>query len=233
MKKLTLLFIVFATIFSCSEEKKGNMIVKGKIDGLKKGTLYLQKMVDTTIVSIDSVQLFGENNFILSDDVDSPQMYYLTYSGGPNDKKLMFFGEPGEITISDNIEEFGFKPTISGSVNQEVMDQFNEVNQKFKLQRLDFIKKDLEARAQKDTVAVDSLEQAYKRFVRKRFLFTTNFAIANKNTEVAPYIALSELFDANLYLLDTVNNSLTDNVKKSIYGKQLQRFVDDIKNAEK
>ena len=232
MKKLTLLFIVFATIFSCSEEKKGNMIVKGKIDGLKKGTLYLQKMVDTTIVSIDSVQLFGENNFILSDDVDSPQMYYLTYSGGPNDKKLMFFGEPGEITISDNIEEFGFKPTISGSVNQEVMDQFNEVNQKFKLQRLDFIKKDLEARAQKDTVAVDSLEQAYKRFVRKRFLFTTNFAIANKNTEVAPYIALSELFDANLYLLDTVNNSLTDNVKKSTYGKQLQRFIDDIKKAE-
>ena len=208
------------------------MLVKGQISGLKKGTLYLQKMIDTTIISIDSVQLFGDNNFELSDDVDSPEMYYLTYAGGPKDKKLMFFGEPGEITIQDDIEEFGFEPKVSGSKNQEILDKFNEVNQKFKMQRLDFIKKDYEARATKNDFAVDSLEQAYKKFVKKRFLFTTNFAIANKDSEVAPYLALSELFDANLYLLDTINNSLTSKAKSSTYGKQLQKFIDDVKASE-
>ena len=231
MKKLLQLFVILTLLFSCSE-KKGNMIVKGQISGLKKGTLYLQKMIDTAIVSIDSVQLFGDNNFELSDDVRSPQMYYLTYTGGPKDKKIMFFGEEGEITIKDNIEEFGFQPKITGSANQEILDEFNEINQKFKMQRLDFIKQDIEARNLNNSVAVDSLEKAYKKFVRRRFLFTTNFAIANKDSEVAPYLALSELFDANLYLLDTINNSLTGKNKSSIYGKQLQRFIDEVKLSE-
>ena len=232
MRKLIQLFIVITFIFSCTQNK-GNMIVTGKIDGLKKGTLYLQKMIDTTLVSVDSVQLFGNNNFELSDNVTSPEMYYLSYTGAVKNKKLMFFGEKGEINIDDNIEEFGFKPTVTGSKNQELMDKFNEVNHKFKMQRLDFIKRDYEARAANNTKTVDSLEKAYKRFVKRRFLYTTNFAIANNNHEVAPYIALSELFDANLYLLDTVNNSLTDDIKKSTYGKELQKFIDDIKSEEK
>lgn len=208
------------------------MIVKGQIKGLKKGTLYLQKMVDTAIVSVDSIKLFGDNNFLLSDNVTSPEMYYLSYKGDIKDKKLMFFGEEGEITVNDNIEQFGFKPKITGSKNQEVMDKFTDINQNFKLQRLNFIKLDFEARSAKDDKAIDSLEKAYKRLVRKRFLFTTNFAIANKDTEAAPYIALSELFDANIYLLDTINNSLTDRAKKSMYGKRLQKFVSDVKQKE-
>lgn len=231
MKKLVTLLALSIILFSCGEEK-GNMIVKGQIKGLKKGTLYLQKMVDTTIVSVDSIQLFGENNFLLSDDVMSPEMYYLSYKGDVKLKKLMFFGEKGEITINDNIEQFGFKPQITGSKNQEVISKFNEINQNFKMRRLDFIKKDFEARATEDKEKADSLAKAYKRMVRKRFLFTTNYAIANNDSEAAPYIALSELFDANIYLLDTINNSLTNRIKGSLYGKRLQKFITDVKTKE-
>ena len=233
MKKLIPFVLIIALAFSCGKSAKGNMIVKGEISGLKKGTLYLQKLIDTTLITVDSIQLFGKNSFELSDNVSSPEVYYLTYNGGPESKKILFFGEAGAISINDNIEEFGFKPVISGSKSQEILNKFNETNQKFKLQRLDFIKKDIEARAINNDLAVDSLEKAYKNFVRKRFLYTTNFAIANKDSEVAPYIAISELFDANLYLLDTVNNSLTDKVKSSTYGKHLQRYIDDIKASDK
>jgi hypothetical protein len=230
--KRFLAVLVFAIVaFSCSKEK-GNMVVKGQIKGLKKGTLYLQKMQDTLLVSVDSVQLFGNDKFLLSDNVESPVMYYLTFDGNTQEKKLMFFGEPGEITINDNVEEFGWKPEILGSKNQEVMDKFNEVNQQFKLKRLDFITKDIEARKKEDQAAVDSLEKAYSKMVRRRFLFTTNYAVNNGDSEAAPYIALSELFDANLYLLDTINNSLTDKVKNSNYGKRLQKFIDDVKAKE-
>ena len=231
MKKIVTLLALLFIIFSCSKEK-GNMIVKGKIKGLKKGTIYLQKLIDTTIVSVDSVQLFGDNNFILSDNVTSPVMYYLSYKGDVSTKKLMFFGEQGEIKITDNIEQFGFKPEITGSKNQEVINKFNNINQKFKMKRLDFIKQDFEAQSTKNKIAADSLAKAYKKMVRNRFLFTTNFAIANNDSEAAPYIALAELFDANIYLLDTINNSLTDRVKNSIYGKRLQNFVSDVKSKE-
>ncbi|MDY0781069.1 DUF4369 domain-containing protein [Tenacibaculum sp. IB213877] len=232
MKRFIAVLVFAVVAFSCSKEK-GNMVVKGQIKGLKKGTLYLQKMNDTLLVSVDSVKLFGDDKFLLSDNVESPVMYYLTFDGNTQEKKIMFFGEPGEITINDNVEEFGWKPGISGSKNQEVMDKFNEINQQFKLKRLDFIAKDMEARAKKDTAAMDSLEKEYKKMVRRRFLFTTNFAVANPDTEAAPYIALSELFDANLYLLDTINNSLTSRVKSSDYGMRLQKFIDDVKAQEK
>lgn len=231
MKRFISILILSIIVLACSKEK-GNMIVKGQIKGLKKGILYLQKMKDTTIVSVDSVTVFGENTFTLTDNVKSPVIYYLTFSGNSKEKKLMFFGEKGEITINDNIEEFGWKPQIIGSKNQEVMNKFNKINQKFKLERLDFIAKDIEARAKKDTAEITRLEKEYKKMIRRKFLFTTNFAINNNDTEAAPYIALSELFDANIFLLDTINNSLTKKIKNSFYGKQLNKFVINVKTSE-
>ncbi|GFD81134.1 hypothetical protein KUL118_39960 [Tenacibaculum sp. KUL118] len=208
------------------------MVVKGQIKGLKKGTLYLQKMKDTLLVSVDSMALLGDDKFILTDNVESPVIYYLTFDGNTTDKHIMFFGEEGEITINDKVEEFGFKPEIKGSKNQEVMDEYRKINQRFMEQRLDFVKKEVEARQAQDEVQLEQVEADYKKMVRRRFLFSTNFAIANADSEAAPYIALSELYDANIQLLDTINNSLTDKVKNSEYGKRLQKFVDDIKTKE-
>ena len=232
MKKIIAILAFSILAFACSSKKEGNMVVKGQIKGLKKGTLYLQKMNDTILVSVDSVALLGSDKFTLTDDVISPVMYYLTFNGNTKDKRIMFFGEKGEITINDKLEEFGFKPEIKGSKNQDVMAKFHEIDTKFKDQRLDFIKKDFEARAAKDSVLIKKLEGDYKKMMRRRFLFSTNFAIANADNEAAPYIALSELFDANIMLLDTINNSLSDKVKNSNYGKRLQKFVSQIKKKE-
>lgn len=232
MKKIIALFAIALVAFACSSKKEGNMVVKGQIKGLKKGTLYLQKMKDTLLVSVDSMALLGDDKFILTDNVESPVIYYLTFDGNTTDKHIMFFGEEGEITINDKIEEFGFKPEIKGSKNQEVMDEYHKINQRFIDQRLDFVKKEVEARQAQDEVQLEQVEADYKKMIRRRYLFSTNFAIANADSEAAPYIALSELYDANIQLLDTINNSLTDKVKSSEYGKRLQKFVDDIKAKE-
>lgn len=232
MKKIIALFAIALVAFACSSKKEGNMVVKGQIKGLKKGTLYLQKMKDTLLVSVDSMALLGDDKFILTDNIESPVIYYLTFDGNTTDKHIMFFGEEGEITINDKIEEFGFKPEIKGSKNQEVMDEYRKINQRFIDQRLDFVKKEVEARQAQDEVQLEQVEADYKKMIRRRYLFSTNFAIANADSEAAPYIALSELYDANIQLLDTINNSLTDKVKSSEYGKRLQKFVDDIKAKE-
>ncbi|AUC14284.1 thiol:disulfide interchange protein [Tenacibaculum sp. SZ-18] len=234
MRNIIALVLVSFITFSCSSDKKmGNMIITGQIKGLKKGTLYLQKMKDTVIVSVDSLQLLGDDRFTLTDNVDSPVMYYLTFDGNTQPKKIMFFGEKGNITIDDNVENFGVNPTITGSLNQAIMTNFNEIDNQFKSKRLDFIAKELEARSKNDTIKVDSLAKAFNQLIRRRFLFATNFAVSNSDSEVAPYIALTELYDANLYLLDTINNSLSEKVKNSDYGKRLNKFVNEIKEAEK
>jgi len=125
------------------------MVVQGQIKGLKKGTLYLQKMNDTLLVSVDSVALLGKDTFTLTDNVDSPVLYYLTFDGNTTDKRILFFGEKGTITINDKVEGFGYAPEISGSKNQAILDKYNVISKKFQNQRLEFIKKDFDAKKDK------------------------------------------------------------------------------------
>jgi hypothetical protein len=40
-------------------------------------------------------------------------------------------------------------------------------------------------------------------------LYATNFAINNKDYEVAPHVALSDIYDINLKYLDTIQKSMT------------------------
>ena len=198
MKKIIVVLVVSILMIACSSKKDGNMVVEGTIKGLKKGTLYLQKMNDTAIISIDSVNVLGDGNFRLTDNIESPIMYYLTYDGNANDKRILFFGGKGTITINDNMSTFGFSPEITGSPNQLVLDKFLKINNQFKNQRLEFIKKEFDARQSKNTDLIENLEEDYNRMIRRKYLYTTNFALSNSNSEAAAYIALTELYDACL-----------------------------------
>ena len=208
------------------------MIVQGQIKGLKKGKLYLQKMKDTLLVSVDSVALKGTDVFELKDFVESPVLYYLTFDGNTTDKRILFFGEEGTITINDNVEKFGLSPEISGSKNQEVLDKFEKVSRRFQDERLEFIKKDFEAKKAEDDELIKKVEDDYKKLVRRRVLYTANFAISNADYEAAPYIALTELYDATLPLLDTVNAAFSEKIKNSVYGKRYQEYLENIKKQE-
>ena len=232
MKKIIVVLVVSILMIACSSKKDGNMIVEGTIKGLKKGTLYLQKMNDTAIISIDSVNVLGDGNFRLTDNIESPIMYYLTYDGNANDKRILFFGGKGTITINDNMSTFGFSPEITGSPNQLVLDKFLKINNQFKNQRLEFIKKEFDARQSKNTDLIENLEEDYNRMIRRKYLYTTNFALSNSNSEAAAYIALTELYDANIKLLDTINKKLSMEVKNSIYGKRLDAYILKIKSKE-
>ncbi|MCL7753530.1 DUF4369 domain-containing protein [Polaribacter sp. Z022] len=232
MKKIITLLVLSILISACSSKKEGNMIVQGQIKGLKKGTLYLQKMKDTLLVSVDSINLLGSDKFTLTDNVTSPVLYYLTFDGNTTDKRILFFGEQGVITINDNVDKFGYTPEISGSKNQELLDKYNKVKRQFQNQRLEFVKKDFDAKKANDLDLVAQLEKDYLKLSKRRVLYTTNFALTNADSEVAPYIALTEMYDASLKMLDTVNNTLSDKVKNSDYGKRFQEYLNEIKKSE-
>ncbi|MDX6746865.1 DUF4369 domain-containing protein [Polaribacter sp. PL03] len=232
MKKIIAVLVVSILMIACSSKKDGNMIVEGNIKGLKKGTLYLQKMNDTALISVDSVTVLGDGNFRLTDNVESSVMYYLTFDAKTTEKRILFFGNKGTITINDNVDIFGFNPEIIGSKNQTVFNNFSKINNQFKNQRLEFIKKEFDATKSKDIDLIDKVQNDFNRMIRRKYLYTTNFALTNSDSEAAPYIALTELYDANIKLLDTINKSLSIDVKKSIYGKRLDKYISDIKAKE-
>ncbi len=230
MKKIGLLILAAFAVLACSKESDNTMYVKTSVKGLKKGTFYLQKQIDSAIVSVDSVHVDGSEDFVLTDEVISPEMYYLTL--GNSSKRISFFGEKDTVTIQSQLDLFAIKAKIKGSTNQELLTTFSDMQQNFNNQKLDLMKEEFEARKKRSQDSIDQVAAKLKSWQRKRYLYMTNFAVKNADYEVAPYIALTELVDANIKLLDTVNNSMSPKVRESKYGQQLVEFIDDIKKKE-
>ncbi|HHB52157.1 MAG TPA: DUF4369 domain-containing protein, partial [Saprospiraceae bacterium] len=205
--------------------------INGDIKGFTKGTVYLQKVVDTLITVIDSTDVYKNGKFSIGDSIDSPEIYYLQIKEKP-DESLLIFGEQGIVTVSSKIDKFSTAAVVKGSENHDLLTQYKEMIQKFNGKRLDLFKANFDAERAQDQATLDSLDKAYKNLIRKRYLYTANFAVKHSDKEVAPYIALTELYNANISLLDTVNNALTDRIKVSKYGRKLDRFIRVIKKNE-
>ena len=230
MKKILVIGLLFL-IVACSKEKElGNMVVQGKIKGIKKGTLYLKKMRDTLIVSVDSIRLFGKDSFTLTDNITSPEMYFLSLD--QNQSTLSFFGEEGIITINDQVEKFGISPVIEGSSNQKILESYKEVAKKFQGKQLDLLAANMQAQKDSDLETSQSLRKQAEKQNLKKYIYTINFALNNSDSEAAAFITLTELVNANVKYLDSINNSLTKKVQQSFYGKKLKEFIADIKETE-
>jgi len=235
MKKLALLLVILISITSCSE-KESNLIVSGEIKGLKKGTLYLQKIEDTALVNIDSVVVNGDPMFSMETYIESPQIMYLYLEKVDNntyDDRIDFFADQGEISINTKLEKFETSAEVVGSVNQEKLIEYRKMISRFNDQNLDLIKASFEAEKSQDEDKLMEIDKKYDGLLKRKYLYTVNFAINNKDHEIAPYLALSEVFDANIKYLDTIYNSLAPKVKKSKYGKELKSFLKERRKEEK
>lgn len=232
MKKyIFIVVILVATLVSCNSKKEGTMVVEGNIIGLQKGTLYLQKFNDSILISVDSVKLNGESNYRLAYDVIEPEIFYLTLDKKENEQ-IEFFGEKGIITINSKLSKFNTSQSISGSKSNEILEEYHEMITEFNGKRLDIMKETFEAQAAKDDEEIEKLDIDLQRLIKNRYRYTASFSIRHGKSEVAPFLALTELYDAHITLLDTVNNSLSKKVKASKYGVKLNKYIQEIKETE-
>ncbi|MFD1163362.1 DUF4369 domain-containing protein [Hwangdonia seohaensis] len=231
MKRLSLLTLLILTV-SCA--KQPALTVKTNIKGLKKGTVYLKKVKDTALITVDSIQINGNAEFELHSDLESPEVFYLFLNKNTNeDDAIAFFADKGITEINTTLKNFVFDAKIKGSVQQAKWEEYQKMISKLNSRNLDLIKEKFEAQMESDTSKISAIDNEYNGLLKRKYLFTVNFAINNKDSEVSPYLALTEIYNARINFLDTINNSLTPKVKASKYGKQLQDFIDEIKEADK
>ena len=133
------------------------------------------------------------------------------------------------MTIETTLDSYLMDAKITGSKNQELLEEYSKINSKFNEENLDLIAKKFKAIKYKKEAAIDSLTKKQESNIKRKYLFATNFAINNKDHEIAPYIALADIYDINLKYLDTIQKSMTPKVAQSLYGKKLTSYVNDIK----
>jgi hypothetical protein len=228
MKKTLLTFITLF-IVSCNSDKN-QMIVSGDVDGLRKGTIYLQKEQDSTIVSLDSIKISGDSNFKLSTKIDEPDIYYLYLDKDDGDSLndiITFFGNKGEVVINTRLLTFDSGFEISGSKNSELLLEYFSIIRKYNLQNLDLLEIFYEAQIENNQNRIDSVNGQLENLIKRKYLYSLNFAITNSSYEVSPYIAVSQIPDANRDLLKKLYDTLPENIKSSKYGEVLNNLTID------
>ena len=87
----------------------------------------------------------------------------------------------------------------------------------------------LNAQRLNDQNKMDRTSEMRDKNLKRQYLYTINFAINNNKSEIAPYIALMDVSDAKFEYLDTIYNSLSQNIKASKYGTFLKKYLEEIK----
>ena len=229
MKREFLIFSLLILTFSCSTNEK-KMIVSGNIDGLKKGTIYLQKQQDSIIVSIDSILVDGNSNFKLETEINEPDIYYLYLDKNDGDSLndiITFFGNNGEINIKTSLKNFDSSYEISGSKNTELLQEYFSIIRKFNLQNLDLLEIFYKAQIENNQAKIDSVNTQIENLIKRKYLYTLNFATNNSEFEISPYLAVSQIADANQEFLLKLYDTLPEKIKNSKYGKILQTLTLD------
>ncbi|MFD0963356.1 DUF4369 domain-containing protein [Pseudofulvibacter geojedonensis] len=226
MNKLAFIFLVIITLSSCKNENE--MRINATITGLKKGTVYLQKISDSTLISLDSVIVNGNDSFSLTTEVKSPELFYIyvdKVDGTDYNDRIQFFGEKGEITFNTHLDKLNEKVIFTGSKSQKVFEQYNKamkaVNTKLAQTQVEL----LQAQANGDEELMIEADKQQIKLLKSKYLRAIQFALNNKRSPVAAYIGAREIPEANPKFLDSIYNGLSKKAKTTIYGQELKQLL--------
>jgi hypothetical protein len=229
MKNYIFIYILSMLFFSCGGDSKNTMTVTGHVKGLKKGVLYLQYIPDSTLVTIDSMTVAGDGSFTFKTEVENPEIYYLYLNKNDHNDindRITFFGEPGVITINTSWQTFDTNPKIEGSKTHEKLQEYQKIMSRFNARNLELMNVAMNSNNGLDSLQRDSVQRLLDKNVQRGYAFALNFALSNTNSNIAPYIALHEVSDANIKYLDSIYSSLSPAIAGSKYGQELKKYLE-------
>ena len=200
------------------------------VKDLKKGTLYLERLQDSILVAVDSMQITQEKPIVLEADLNHPELFYVLLNRNKADdfdNRIPFFGEAGNISIQTTLDGYVTKAEVIGSPTQDIFNSYIKVISQFNNEELDLLAAYLQAQINQNNDSLELIEKQSANLAKRKLLFTANFAVNNNTSVIAPYLALYKLTSGSKTLLDTIAASMSDDVRNSSYGKQLRDYLAD------
>jgi len=226
MKKLHLILAsIFLFNISCStQQKEGNLVIKGNVKDLRLGTLLIKRMINDSLKSVDSIKVDGNEHFEFHTNIKEPQVMILALPE-IKDGQILFFAEPKDtIEINTFLEDFAINPQIKAGKNQAKKIEYQEMIKHFNEKKMYLFKAKVEAAQSNNQAKADSIEIKMQNLDKKDALYSLNFIFSNKELAIAPYTAMMKFYN-NKKALDTIYKILPEQQKKSIYGKEIKRIL--------
>ena len=219
--KALILVIILA---SCSNSNE--LILDVEIKDLKKGKLVLTKLNDSVFQPIDSFNVNGQKNIVFKNELNEPQFLFLNLFTNESYEplSLTFFAEKGKLKLVTSLEKYGYELKVTGSKNDSIYREYLKLNKKFNDEKVDLIKKSFEKRKSQENDSVMIIDDLLLKLNKRQFLHNANYVIRNKNYEISPYLAITDLKNSKK-ILDTVYKSLSAKVLKSKYSLILKSLL--------
>ena len=195
------------------------MIINVNIENFKKGTVYLQKISDSTLINIDSVFVKKNEPIIFKTKIDSPELFYINLDISNFDNRIEFFGEKGEIDINTSLNKFNSNFEIIGSSSDSIYRNYLNVIKKFNNQKLDLIQLSFNLAKSDLKDSLTLIQNQIKSLDKRQYLYNLNYVVSNGNSHIAPLIAITQFSESGKIVLDTIKSSMSEQVLNSKYGK--------------
>ena len=215
MKNKILIFLIILT--SCSSEKE-NLIIEGKISGVKNSKIYLSSVDEEEI--LDSVNII-DGKFTLKTYVDTTKEMSMILGDKNSENKFDFISEPAHILFTSSKDKFVFNGKIQNSkLYSDYKNLKNQINR--------FDEKDLEMLAEQIEISIkgnpnkyDSINEQRLKLNQRKILFIVNYAMSNASNPVSAFISYKYRENINKKYLEKIYENLSEEIKNSFYGDKL------------
>ena len=184
--RLKLLYILILFL-GCDTNSEG-LDLNLQIKGLKKGEIIIKKLSDSAFVTLDSIQVNGNNKINFKYILAEPEMIFLdlNLNDGSETKTTNFFAENSKIDIETNLENYGFNMSVKGSMNDSIYRDYISLNKKFNNQKLDLYERSFKNVKSNNKDSLKIIENLIININTRQFLHNANYAVRNSKYEVAP-----------------------------------------------
>ena len=215
MKNRIIIFLIILT--SCSSEKE-NLIIEGKISGVKNSKIYLSSVDEEEI--LDSVNII-DGKFTLKTYVDKTKEMSMILGDKNSEDKFDFISEPAHILFTSSKDKFVFNGQIQNSkLYTDYKNLKNQINR--------FDEKDLEMLAEQIEISVignpnkyDSINEQRLKLNQRKILFIVNYASNNSSNPISAFISYKYRENINEKFLEKIYENLSEEIKNSYYGAKL------------
>ena len=103
MKKISYFFFILLLV-ACSKDPQDDLTVKVNVTGLKKGVLYLKKVKNNNLITVDTVAINGNSSVELHGPLESPEVFYLFLDKNSSENdRIIFFADKGVTEIETSL----------------------------------------------------------------------------------------------------------------------------------
>ena len=215
MKNIIIIFLIILT--SCSLDKE-NLIIEGKISGVKNSKIYLFSVEEGKI--IDSIDII-DGKFKLKTYVEDTKEMSMILGNKKSENKFDFITEPAHILFTSSKDKFAYNGKIENSTLYSDYKKLNNQINQFEEKDIEMLAEQIEISINKDQNKNDYINEQRLKLNQKKILFIVNYAMSNNSNPLSAFISYKYRENINKKYLEKIYENLTDEVKDSFYGEKL------------